>query len=364
MLVRPVSLSALAVAALFSGAAQAAPLSATQVLQQFNVVVTGNIDSSSHVDGRSFAGGDVVGGDYVQHVNDTPASAYAGLTVGGNLSGANVNGLGVVVGGNIKDRAVNGGGAYIGGDATGVNFNGSAWVGGVANSVNFNGAGHAASLVNTNNNHVLAAPTAAMNSTLAASTSTNFGSVLGGLSSSLSTLHSTGSTVDFSNNNHQVTFNAVAQNGVAVFDLRALDSSIFSATTTDIAFNMNGATTVILNTDDKNLSLMANFNQAQSLGGKLIWNFAGAESVTVNRTFGGQVLATGATFSNLDGANVEGGVFAANLFQRGEIHLQPFTGGVPVTAVPEPEGYAMMGLGLGLLGLVARRRKPAPFSQS
>ncbi len=55
MLVRPVSLSALAVAALFSGAAQAAPLSATQVLQQFNVVVTGNIDSSSHVDGRSFA---------------------------------------------------------------------------------------------------------------------------------------------------------------------------------------------------------------------------------------------------------------------------------------------------------------------
>jgi choice-of-anchor A domain-containing protein len=127
---------------------------------------------------------------------------------------------------------------------------------------------------------------------------------------------------------------------------------------------MNGANTVILNTDDKNLSLTANFNQAQSLGGKLIWNFVGAENVSVNRTFGGQVLATGATFSNLGGANVEGGVFAANLFQRGEIHLQPFSGSLPVTAVPEPEGYAMLGLGLGLIGLVSRRRKSPPFSQS
>ena len=32
---------------------------------------------------------------------------------------------------------------------------------------------------------------------------------------------------------------------------------------------------------------------------------------------------------------------------------------LPVTAIPEPEIYAMMGLGLGLLGWVGRRRKLA-----
>ncbi len=39
------------------------------------------------------------------------------------------------------------------------------------------------------------------------------------------------------------------------------------------------------------------------------------------------------------------------------INLVVYAGGVPVNAVPEPESYAMMLVGIGLLGFMARRRK-------
>jgi len=353
---------AVAVAALISSSAYAAPLTAQQMLQQFNVVVTGDVNSTSHVDGRSYVGGNVVGGDYVQHVNNTPVSAYAGLTVGGKLSGnVHVNGLGLVTGGDVQGITVNSGDSYIGGNASSSNLNGNAWVVGAANGVNFGNLIHAASYTNMNlNNKVLNAPTSSMTTTLAASSSTNFGNVMTSLSSQLSALHGTGgSSVDFSNNDHTVTFSGTAVNGVLVFDLSTLDSRIFSSTTSEFNFNLHGASTVIFNTNDANLSVSANFlgGSAQALGSKMIWNFAGASSVSVGATFGGQVLVANGSFSNINGANVEGGVFAKSLNQYGEIHLQSFTGNIPAAPVPEPETYAMLLAGLGLMGAVARRRK-------
>jgi len=353
-------------AAVLSGAVHAAvtPLTSTQMLQQFNVVVSGNLDSTSHVDGRSYVGGNAVGGDYVQHVNDTPASAYAGLTVRGDLSNnVHVNGLGAVVGGNVSGTNVNVGQTYVGGSASNSSFSGDVWINGAASNINFGSTIHADSYSGINlNGKVLNATTPVMDSTLAASTSTNFSSVMKGLSTQLSGMHASDHTsVDFSNDDHQVTFNytGAATNGVLVFDLTSLDTRIFSSTTTDISFNLGGASTVIFNTNDKSLSLMANFNQAQSLGSKLIWNFAGADtSVTVGRTFGGQVLVADGAFSNVGGANVEGGVFAKSLVQRGEIHLQSFSGTIP-SAVPEADTYAMLLAGLGLVGFIGRRRKAA-----
>jgi len=367
---RPSALTQIASATLFlaiAGTAQAAPLTATEMLQQFNMVVTGNVTSTSHVDGRSYVGGNVWGGDYVQHVSDTPASAYAGLTVGGNAGGGiKVNGLGAVVKGSTAGVNVNGGDSYVGGSATSSSFGGNAWINGAADNVTFNGAGHAASYANMNHNQDLLATTAVMDSTLAAANSTNFSSVLTGLSSQLSALKATaGTSVAFSNSDHDVTFTGSGVNGVLVFDLTALDTKIFSSTTTDISFNLSNATTVIFNTNDTTLSLNANFNQAQSLGSKLIWNFAGADtSVTIGRSFGGQALVADGTFSNVGGANVEGGVFAKTLNQFGEIHLQSFTGSVPLP-VPEPETYAMMMAGLGLLAIGSKiRRRTASADQA
>ena len=350
---------ALAASTLFAGVAHAAPLTADEMLKQFNVVVKGDMTSTSHVDGRTYVAGNLQGGDYVQHASDTAKSAYAGLTVGGSASGnLHVNGLGAVVGGSANGIIVNTGQAYVGGSATSSTFNGDAWVAGAATNVNFNGKGHAASYSGTNNNHPLASTTAVMDAARAAANSTDFSNVINNMSTKLAALKgTTGTSVGFSNNDHKVTFSGTGNaSGVLVFDLTSLDSKIFSANTNEFAFNLTNASTVIFNTDNKVLSLSANILAPNSLGSSLIWNFAGATSVTVDRTFVGQVVVADGTFSNLGGANVEGGVYAKAFNQQGEVHLQQFSGSL-ATAVPEAETYAMMLAGLGMLGFMARRRK-------
>lgn len=350
--------SAFLVMLLGAGQAQAIPLTSTDMLQQFNVVVSGNVNSTSHVDGRTYVGGNVNGGAYVQHAHKAAASNYAGLTVGGNVSNVHVNGLGAVVRGSAANANVNSGETHVGGAASNSSFNGNVWIDGAASNVNFGKNIHAASYSGINlNGKVLNAATSTMNSTLEAATSTDFSSLMTGLSTQLSALQATpGTSVIFSNNNQQVTFNGSAVDGMLVFDLTTLDSKIFSSITTDLSFNLNGASTVIFNTNDSILNLDANFPRAQALGSSLIWNFAGASSVTVGRTFGGQVLVADGTFSNTGGANVEGGVFARNLNQYGEIHAQGFSGAIPAE-VPEPGTLALLAAGAGIIGFTRRRRR-------
>jgi choice-of-anchor A domain-containing protein len=326
---------------LATGAALAEPLTALQTLNQFNLVVLGNAVSSSHVDGRSFVGGSLNGGTFFQHPGETPVSAYAGLTVGGSATGAMVNNLGAVVGGNLNNSIINSGSSVVIGNASGVNFNGPAYVAGTSSGNNFNGG--------TN-------PALASGAAATARNSTDFGAVLGGLSTQLS--HLTGnSTVDIAWG--KATFNAVADaNGLAVFDLTAIDTAVFGAG--EFQFNLNGATTVIINSDETDATIAANFlgGGAQAIGARTLWNFYEATGLTIHSQFGGSVLAPLAAFSN--GNNIEGGVFVKSLNQWGEIHLQSFSGELPpVTPVPEPETYALMLAGLGVLGVVARRRRRA-----
>jgi choice-of-anchor A domain-containing protein len=366
---RILPLTTLAIAALFSARAHAADkpaaLTATQMLQQFNLVVSKDLTSTSHVQGRTFVGGNAVAQDFVQKPDKIATSSYAGVTVLGNFSGnnndAHVDALGLYVAGSTTKVIVNKGDALVEGSATYGSFQGNTWIGGTATSVNLNGAAHAGTLVNTNNNNKLSAVTSTMATAKAAATSTDFGAVMTGLSKQLSGLKGSKDTsvsIDTATNS-KVTFSGKADaSGVLVFDLTKndLDSSVFSSKITDFYFNLSGASTVIFNTNDKNLSLNANFQNAESNGSKFIWNFAGAESVTVGRTFGGQVLVSDGTFSNINGANVEGGVYAKNVNEYGQIHIQAFTGVIP-SAVPEPATYAMLLGGLALMGLVARRRK-------
>lgn len=357
-------LTILAAALVMGGSAHGAPLTATQMLQQFNLVTVGDLKSTSHVDGRALIGGNVTGGEFVSHPETTPASNYAGLTVFGSVAGGKVLNKGAVVFGSVSGQNADyNGDSYIGGNATDVKFQGNGWVAGTANNVGFNGGGYAGTLSNTNNNNKLTSLTStiALNKAAAESTSaTQISSLMTGLSSTLSKLKSTETTADggvsFSADRAKVTFNANAVNGVAVFDLTGYDSELFSSTVASMALNLNGASTVIFNTDDKTLTTSANINFGNANGAKIIWNFAGADSVTVNTTIVGQVLVASGSFTNNNG-NVEGGVFAQTVNQFGEIHQQAFTGTIPTAAVPEPETYAMLLAGLGLMGMVARRRR-------
>jgi len=187
-----------------------------------------------------------------------------------------------------------------------------------------------------------------------AANSTNFGSVLGGLSTQLKSLASTGSTVVI--DGEQANFTAVVKNGVAVFDLTAIDTTLFSSAVKRFSFSgLDGATSVIFNTDITSATLGDDFlgGGAQNYGAKMIWNFYNATDLTVNNQFGGSILATKAALTT--NQNIEGGVYVNSLDQHAEIHLQAYSGTLP--AVPEPGTYAMLLAGLGLLGVISARGK-------
>ncbi len=344
---RLIATAALAVCAT---AASAAPITAQQIFQQFNLVTSGSVTSTSHVDGRAYIGGSLNGSGavFAMHGNTMPASAYSGLTVAGAASGFHVNSGGLTALGSISNAVVNNGAAAVAGAAANTNFNGNrggSWVGGAKSGVNANSG-------------ALSSSAAAAMFTLA-QTGAGFDSVLAATSQSLAGLASTGSW--WAVNGSRVTFHAVAgADGIAVFDLTAVDHLLLAMAEFD--FVLGDASAAIFNLDVASATVNANFlgGSAVNLGSKLLWNFAGASSLTLNSQFGGTVLATGAALTNRN--NIEGGVYVSTLNQQGEIHQRAFTGTLPTTPggststpVPLPGTLALGLLALGLLAGLRRR---------
>ncbi|WP_348010986.1 collagen-binding domain-containing protein [Roseateles sp.] len=331
--------------------AQAVPLTATEIIQNFNVVTLGDFamasDGTSHVEGLTFVGGSLTGpstswayGEPNQH-NVASYAGFAGLTVLGNASKVRVQG-GATVLGSFSNSEVQ---------------NGNTVAGSMAN-VNINGGGQSYALDTGLGNWTAAAA----QERKATALGTDFSALLHGASGAFKSLADTGSTVA-NNGFGKLTFTAVAgSDGVAVFNLAGLSGLLTSAGEFDFVLGA-GVDSVVLNSDLAIGTLHANFlgGSAINAGSKLLWNFYDASNITITAQFGGSILAPDAVISNPgSSANLEGGIFVNSIVQGSEIHQRGYVGGVPaVTAVPEPESWLMLAAGLLVMGYLRLRQRQA-----
>lgn len=309
--------SALALSAASCGA-QAQSLTASQILTQFNAVVSGNFASGSDVEGRLLANKISHGATFYNNPSaQAGASSFAAVnavTITGCAS-CNVNN-----GGNVNYTVKNSG------------------------HFNLNGGG---SIVQNS----------------PAFTLSSFTTTLDGLESSLSKL-SANSKINASDPNNY-TFNVSANaSGVAVFNVSA--SSLESARNLNFS-NASSASTIIVNvTSTSTYAFVQSFNfnavtsGAYNLANHIIWNFQNATSLQLNQ-WQGAVLAGNANV-NIN-SPLNGFLYAKNFTGNGELHNLPFTGNLgAVVAAPGPQAGVGLIPTLALGGLAfwgLRRRREA-----
>lgn len=287
-----------ATTATLSAAAWSAPLTATDILGQFNAVVTGKFTSTSDVEGRLLAN-EITGGATFYNKPGTSTSAFAAvnaITIDSGLTNGNVDN-----GGSVNYQVSN------------------------AGHFNLNGGG---SVVQT--------PSFTM---------AEFKTPLDVLAKQLSELASN-SSVNASDPNN-FTF-AESGSGVAVFDLTASELSLAR----NIDFT-GDAQTIIINVTG-NYTDTTNFNASDFLNTHVIWNFVDATSLSF-QGWHGTVLAGNASVTN--SSAMEGFLYAANFTGNGELHNFAFGGTLPVSPVPEPSVPGLLCAGLLVVAMMARRRQ-------
>lgn len=331
--VQPLLAGACGAAALLASTAEASPLTAEQILRQFNLVTFGDLEAGSTVEGRTYVGGDLKGNSatfYAQPGKAGP-SEFAALLVGGDVTGGwkNVNGAGdALIAGDAANMNMNGGKAFIGGSKTSVNGWSQAGVDVVLPD--------------------------------------GFEETLRTLSLDLAGLDAN-SAISFSNvsPNQKATFDAAPDaDGLAVFYIA--DGADFFASIGEIAFNLNGAETIVINVGGAALDVAENFlgNLRDQLAAAAIWNFYEAETLNIQRAFHGSVLAPFARLTN--GNELTGSIVAKSMRQGGAVRLPGFAGDLPefatpaedkvVAQAPEPAMGVLLLAG-GLLVLAVRRAR-------
>lgn len=301
------------VATLAAVSAHADTLTASQILNQFNGVVTGNFSTASDVEGRLVANNLVKGATFYNNPRNTP-SAYAAV----NAINIQANG-----GGNVN----NGGGVnYVNSNAGHFNLNGG---GSIKHGV----------------------PTFSM---------ADFATPLNALEGQLAGMSNANGVLNAADPNN-FTFNLTGN---------ASSTSVFNLTTSQLGsaanINFSGAAgTVIINVrydgvvggnGAKAFTINGNFNDNSHMGSHIVWNFVDTTAVNF-RGWYGTVLAGTSTVSA--GSAMNGFLYAANYVGDGELHDRNFAGVLPTSPVPEPSSWAMMGVGLAGLMLMRCRQSKA-----
>ena|SRR5690554_5729985 len=346
--------------------ASASPVDATSLLNQYNLIISGNVTSTSEVEGNALIGGNVDGGLYNMH--QTSNAIVPALTVGGDVLGnVQTKGKGLNVGGNIAGNVtINDGGDAFAGSVSGslqnnANGNGStSIIGDISGNVNTNGGnttygGNLMGSANANGGGTVSnqAITAPFDPSAQAANAIN---VLSQFSDQLSGLDSNSS---YTINGGKVTFNAVGDDsGLAIFSIN--DAKTFFDNAFEFDFSMTNTQSVLFNVfggDDTDLHIHTNFlaSAATIWGSSFLWNFVDATSLDFITQFGGSILALNADVTNRN--NLEGTLVAQNLTQYGELHSQPLNF-VPPTEVPVPAALPLFLSGLiGFFTLRRNRKK-------
>ncbi len=358
-------------------------------LSTYNLIVLGDWQTDSDVEGRAIATGNasgntftvgggrsaqgalpssgpslVIGGDLNASVNvnngpngsngtvATGSSVLVRGNVVGNLN-VNIDPRSVAIGGNFNGNAQNLTSGLIGGNILGGNVSGSSLqVGGAILGGSVNGAqtGLGSAVRDTVVSQVDA---------LTAGLSDN----LHALSDTLAdfTLASNPSYLSATGGGQTLVLNAVAgSDGFALFNLSASDFAGY----TSIAYNFDSDTVPVIVNFTGDLDFRLNFlapsgtDPLTSVNQSVLWNFTDAARVHFETEFYGSVLALNAEVSNR--APVNGSLAAGSFKQSSEVHLgtfRPFD--LPPPAVPEPASWAMMILGFAFAGGALRRRQAA-----
>ena len=141
-----------------------------------------------------------------------------------------------------------------------------------------------------------------------------------------------------------------------------LDASWLNSSSYYNFTNMAAGATLIVNFSGDSASFTGGYQAFD--GYNVLFNFADATSLTIGTGFQANVLAPNASVTGGSGV-INGSVVVSNWNSAVQINANHYFAATDVAgltlaaAVPEPETYAMLLAGLGLVGFTARRRQRA-----
>lgn len=334
------SLACLALGTTPLALAQSNPLGLSSSL---NLLSFGNFFApSADVEGQVAVGGNAsIAGYTINSVFPYTQALYGGtgLTVGGNLD---------ISGGSVFGNTVVGGSLAV---ANGTSFNGSVQVAGNLSTTSTWLSATSISYGGTSNLSPWQSPVAVQVDPASIQTGINFAAEqqrLTSLSQSFDTLANSGTSY--------------MQDSTLVLNANHANLAVFDLTAADVTHNMRldnfgPDTTVILNVLGQTVNFTAmgyqNFNLASDLAvGHVLFNLPEATQISFISGVYASFLAPLAQFSTAGGGTIGGQVVVGSWSGTGQVNSNPF-----IAAVPEPETYAMLLGGLGLMAFTIRRRR-------